>query len=64
MKIIIRKGGKGSIVTIMSPEFYLNMCNEHFSITEYYEKVIYNPKTILQEKVDDFIRKYKVGSNR
>ena len=43
----------------MSPEFYWNMSKKHLSITEYYEQVMYNPKTILQEKVDDFTRKYK-----
>ena len=49
------KAVKGSIVTIMSPEYYWNICKKHLSITEYYEKVMYNPKAILQEKVDDFI---------
>ena len=44
MKIIPKKSDKGSIVTIMSPEFYWNMCKKHLSITEYYEKVMYNPK--------------------
>ena len=59
MQIFIKKADKGSIVTILSPEFYWNMCKKHVRITEYHEKVMYNPKTILQEQVDDFIRKNK-----
>ena len=35
MKIIIKKADKGSIVTIMSPEFHWNMYKKHLSITEY-----------------------------
>ena len=57
MKIIKKKTDKGNIVTIMSPEFYWNMCKNCLRVTEYCEKVMYNPKKILQEKVDDFIRK-------
>ena len=57
MKILKKKTDKGNIVTIMSPEFYWNMCKNCLRVTEYCEKVMYNPKKILQEKVDDFIRK-------
>ena len=56
MKIVIKKG---SFVTIMSPEFYWNIGRKHLSIKEYCAKVMYDPKTILQEKVNDFILKYK-----
>ena len=43
----------------MSPEIYWNTCKKHLSVTVYYEKVMCNTRMILQEKVDDFIRKYK-----
>lgn len=59
MKIITKKAEKGSIVTIMSQKFYWDMCKKHLNITEFYENVMFNTKTILEEKVDDFIRKYK-----
>ena len=59
MKKIIKKADKGSITTLMSPGFYWEMSKKHLSISEYYEKVTYNPKRILQEKVDDFVPKYK-----
>ena len=57
MKILKKKTDKGNIVTIMSPKFYWNMCKNYLRVMEYCEKVMYNPKKILQEKVDDFIRK-------
>ena len=60
MKMIIMRAHKESVVTIMCPEFCWNMRKKPLSIMEYYDKVMCNPKTILQEKVDDFIRKYKV----
>ena len=59
MKITIKRADKGSIFTIMSPEFYWNMRKKHLSVTVYYEKVMCNARMILQEKVEDFIRKYK-----
>ena len=57
MKIIIKKPEKEIIFTIMYPEFGWNMCNTHISITEYYKKVVYSPKTISQGKLDNFIQK-------
>ena len=50
IEIIKEKADKRGIVTIMSSEVYWNACQKHPSITEYYEKVMWNPKTILQEK--------------
>ena len=35
MKTIIKEAYKGSAVTIMSQEFYWNMCKKHYSTTEY-----------------------------
>ena len=28
-EIVIKPADKGSIITVMSPEFYLNMCESH-----------------------------------
>lgn len=55
VKIIIQKADIGSIATILTPEFYWNMCKKHLSVTVYYEKETCNPTMILQESVDDFI---------
>ena len=55
MEIIIKKAEKESIITIMYLEIYWNLCKKHLSITEHYEKVMHNLKTILQGKADDFI---------
>lgn len=35
MKTIIKDADKGSAVTIMSQEFHWNMCQKHYSTTEY-----------------------------
>ena len=35
MKIIIKEADKGSVVTVMSSEFYWNMCKKHTSTTKY-----------------------------
>ena len=59
MKIVIKKADKGSIITIMSPESYWNMCQKHLDNNEHYENIPYNPKDILQKRIDDFIEKYK-----
>ena len=42
-KIVIKKADKGSIITIMSPPFYWDMCLNHLNNTEYYEKVTNDP---------------------
>ena len=36
-EIIIKSADKGSIMTVMSPEFYLNTCESHLRNEEYYE---------------------------
>ena len=44
IKIIIKKADKGSTDTILTSDFYWNMCKKHLSITEYYEKIIWDQK--------------------
>lgn len=35
------------------------MCQKHLQNNEYYEKILYNPKDILQIRINEFIEKYK-----
>ena len=36
-EIAIKPADKGSIITVMSPEFYFNICESHLRNEEYYE---------------------------
>ena len=36
-EIVIKPADKGSVITVTSPEFYLNMCESHLKNEEYYE---------------------------
>ena len=49
-EIVIKPADKGSIITAMSPEFYLNMCESHLWNEEYYECIQDNNRIIAYAK--------------
>ena len=49
-EIVIKPADKESIITVMSPEFYLNMCESHLRNEEYYECIQDNvPSPLLKQ---------------
>ena len=59
-EIVIKPADKGSILTVMSPEFYLNMCESHLRNEEYYECIQDNdPSTLLKNRIIAYAKKYK-----
>ena len=49
-KIIIKPGDKGSMIAVMTPKDYWNMCYRHLPDTTFYNKVDNNdPPTITQD---------------
>ena len=59
-EIIIKKADKGSIVVIMSPEYYLDMCCRHLNNTEFYKELnTTDPSPIIQSRINSFAEKYK-----
>ena len=59
-EIVIQPADKGSIITVMSPEFYLNMCESHLRNEEYYECIQDNdPSPLLKNRIIVYAKKYK-----
>ena len=59
-EIVIKPADKGSIITVMSPEFYLNMCESHLRNEEYYECIQDNdPSPLLKNRIIAYAKKYK-----
>ena len=59
-EIVIKPADKGSIITVTSPEFYLNMCESHLRNEEYYECTQDNdPSPLLKNRIIAYAKKYK-----
>ena len=58
-KIIIKPADKGSIIVVMAPKDYWNMCYRHLSDTTFYNNLDNNPSTTVQDRVNKFAEKYK-----
>ena len=59
-EIIIKPAEKGSIIVIMSPDYYWNICQSHISDTSYYRMLNdTDPSNIVQQRVTQFADKYK-----
>ena len=59
-EIVIKPADKGSITTVMSPEFYLDMCESHLRNEEYYECIQDNdPFPLLKNRIIAYAKKYK-----
>ena len=59
-EIVIKPAGKGSIITVMSPDFYLNMFESHLQNEEYYECIQDNdPSPLLKNRIIAYSKKYK-----
>ena len=59
-EIVIKPADKGSIITVMSQEFYLNMCESHLRNEEYYECIQDNdPSPLLKNRIIAYAKKYK-----
>ena len=58
-QIIIKPADKGSIVVVLSPERYWDMCKRHLDDSSYYSRVDADPSNIVQEQVRSFARKFK-----
>ena len=58
-KIIIKPANKGSLIVVMTPTDYWNMCYKHLSDTIFYNNLDSNdPPTIVQDRVNEFAEKY------
>ena len=58
--IIIKPADNGSIIVIMSPDYYRNICQSHISGTSYYRMLDgTDPSNIVQQRVTQFTEKYK-----
>ena len=59
-QITINPGDKGSIIVVMTPKDYWNMCYRHLSDTTFYNNLDNNDSpTIVQDRVNKFAEKYK-----
>ena len=59
-EIIIKPAEKGSIIVIMSPDYYWNICQSHISDTSYYRMLNdTDPSNIVQQRVMQFGDKCK-----
>ena len=59
-EIVIKPADKGSIITVMSPEFYLNMCESYLRNEEYYECIQDNdPSPLLKKKIIAYAKTYE-----
>ena len=59
-EIVIKPADKGSIITVLSPEFYLNMFESHLQNEEYYECIQdNNPSPLLKNRIIAYSKKYK-----
>ena len=59
-KITINPADKGSIIVVMTPKDYWNMCYRHLSDTTFYNNLDNNHSpTIVQDRVNKFAEKYK-----
>ena len=59
-KIIIKLADKGSIIVVMTQKDYWNMCYRHLSDTTFYNNLDNNNlSTIVQDRVNEFAKKYK-----
>ena len=57
---VIKPADKVSIITVMSREFYLNMCKTHLQNEEYYECIQDNdPPPLLKNRIIAYTKKYK-----
>ena len=59
-EIITKPANEGSVIVVISPDYYWNICQSHISDTSYYR--ILNdtdPSNIVQQRVTQFADKYK-----
>ena len=58
--IVIKTADKESIITAMSPELYLNVCESLLRNEEYYESIQDNdPSPLLKNRIIAYAKKYK-----
>ena len=59
-KVIIKAADKGSIILVISPKDYWNMCYRHLSDIAFYNNLDNNdPSTTVYNRVNRFAEKYK-----
>ena len=59
-EIIIKPADKGSIVVVMSSEYYWKMCQSHLNNEQYYRCLFENdPSLTLNEKIINYSSKYR-----
>ena len=59
-EIIIKPADKGSIVVVMSSEYYWTMCQSHLNNEQYYRCLFENdPSLIVNEKIINYPNKYR-----
>ena len=58
-EIVIKPADKGSIIVVMSPEFYWDMCLKHLDNPVFYRKVPTDPSNIVLGRISEFATKFK-----
>ena len=59
-EIIMKPADKGSVIVIISPDYYWNICQSHILDTSYYRMLNdTDPSNIVQQRVTQFSDKYK-----
>ena len=58
-QLVIKPADKGSIIVVMSPQFYWDMCWKHLNNPTFYEEVPNDPSNIIMEKLNSFLEKHK-----
>ena len=59
-EIIIKPADKGSIVVVMSSEYYWTMCQSHLKNEQYYQCLFENnPSLTVNEKIINYAIKYR-----
>ena len=59
-EIIIKPADKGSIVVLMSSEYYWTMYQSHLNSEQYYQCLFENdPSLIVNEKIINYANKYR-----
>ena len=57
-EIVIKPADKGSIIVVMSPTSYWNMCLHHLN-TPSYEEIHFDPSNLIFHEIELFAEKYK-----
>ena len=58
-QLVIKPADKGSIIVLMSPMSYWDMCLRHLNNSDYYCRVDTDPSNLIYDRIVSFTEKYK-----